>query len=336
MLVVALALTAALTAAWELWLRGRGFGPSLDDNPDLWADARRRVDDAVAAGERPMVLIGDSRMLFDADLDELERGLGKRPIQLSTVGTNPLVLLEDLADDEDFDGVVISHVHPGLYFAPPGAAEVFVRRNLERYHKGTVAQRVGAVLWRPLDARLALLNQEELNLRNLIDRLRVPQREGVDDDFLPYLYVIDGERRARLWHRVETDHALRDGIRAVWMHFPSPPPFSPFRVMAQDVGRLRTLARARRAADKLRSHGGTLIYVAFPASGELGAAEAKNFPREHFWDALLAATGAPGVHWRDHAELGGFECPEWSHLSASDSVTFTQRLVPHLARLMPR
>src|SRR5262245_53320460 len=97
MLAVALVLTAGLTAAWELRVRSRGFDAGLDDDPDLWAAARRRVDDALAAGERPLVLIGDSRMLFDADLDELEHGLGTRPIQLSTVGTNPLVLLEHLA-----------------------------------------------------------------------------------------------------------------------------------------------------------------------------------------------------------------------------------------------
>ena len=273
-------------------------------------------------------------MLFDSDLDELERGLGRRPIQLSTVGTNPLVLLEHLADDEDFDGVVISHVHPGLYFAPPGAAEVFVRRNIKRYEEGTVAQRLGAVLWDPLEERVALLNQDELNLRNLISAMRVPQREGVDDDFLPYLYTIDGERRARLWHRVETDHALRDGIRALWMHFPPPPPFSPFTMMGPDLGRVRTLVRARRAADRLRAHGGTLVYVSYPSSGDLAAAEQKHFPRAHFWDALLAATGAPGVHWQDHAELRGFECPEWSHLSATDSVEFTKRLAPYLRPLL--
>ena len=32
----------------------------------------------------------------------------------------------------------------------------------------------------------------------------------------------------------------------------------------------------------------------------------------------------------DFPELAGFNCPEWSHLSAGDSVEFTRRLVPHL------
>ena len=45
---------------------------------------------------------------------------------------------------------------------------------------------------------------------------------------------------------------------------------------------------------------------------------------------LLKVTGAPGIYFEDHPELAGFDCPEWSHLSAGDSVEFTKRLVPHL------
>ena len=45
------------------------------------------------------------------------------------------------------------------------------------------------------------------------------------------------------------------------------------------------------------------------------------------WDRLLRETGAPGVHFEDHAELQGFDCPEWSHLNAEDSVEFSRRLV---------
>jgi hypothetical protein len=35
----------------------------------------------------------------------------------------------------------------------------------------------------------------------------------------------------------------------------------------------------------------------------------------------------------DFPELADFTCPEWSHLSAGDSVEFTKRLVPHLGAL---
>ena len=45
-------------------------------------------------------------------------------------------------------------------------------------------------------------------------------------------------------------------------------------------------------------------------------------------------TSAPGIWCDDIPELASFECPEWSHLSAPDSVEFTKRLVPHLQRVI--
>jgi hypothetical protein len=41
-------------------------------------------------------------------------------------------------------------------------------------------------------------------------------------------------------------------------------------------------------------------------------------------------TRAPGIYYSDFPGLSDFNCPEWSHLSAGDSVEFTKRLVPHL------
>jgi hypothetical protein len=41
-------------------------------------------------------------------------------------------------------------------------------------------------------------------------------------------------------------------------------------------------------------------------------------------------TGAPGIYYSDFPELAGFNCPEWSHLSAGDSVEFSKCLVSHL------
>ncbi|MGZ5025033.1 MAG: hypothetical protein ACXWBS_09225, partial [Chthoniobacterales bacterium] len=58
--------------------------------------------------------------------------------------------------------------------------------------------------------------------------------------------------------------------------------------------------------------------------------EDKATPRDGMWERLLKETSAPGIYFEDFAELATFNCPEWSHLSADDSVEFTRRLVPHL------
>jgi len=66
----------------------------------------------------------------------------------------------------------------------------------------------------------------------------------------------------------------------------------------------------------------------------LKALEDQNTPRAQTWDPLLKATAAPGIHYEDFHELSGFTCPEWSHLSAGDSVEFSKRLVPHLRKAL--
>src|SRR4029079_10197954 len=72
---------AIATAAWEIYCRSLAYGPSLNDTGDLWTEARRRVQ------PESLVIVGDSRALFDSDLAELEKGLGKRPVQLAQPGS---------------------------------------------------------------------------------------------------------------------------------------------------------------------------------------------------------------------------------------------------------
>src|SRR5437879_25695 len=74
--VVVLVVIGAATL-WEIYCRSNGYGPSLNDNADLWTIARRKVQ------PESIVIIGDSRPWFDLDLDELQTGLGKRPLQLA-------------------------------------------------------------------------------------------------------------------------------------------------------------------------------------------------------------------------------------------------------------
>ena len=107
---VVLVVVAAVTA-WELYCRSIGYGPTLNDNEDLWTSRRRAV--------RPesLVIVGDSRPLFDLDLDELEHGFGKRPIQLALAGSSAYPVLADLANDESFHGTIICSFVPALFLA---------------------------------------------------------------------------------------------------------------------------------------------------------------------------------------------------------------------------
>jgi hypothetical protein len=85
-----------------------------------------------------------------------------------------------------------------------------------------------------------------------------------------------------------------------------------------------------KAVEKLRARGGKIVFVRFPNGGELKTLEDRLNPRARDWERLLKDTNVPGIYWEDFPELATFTCPEWSHLSAGDSVEFSKRLVPHL------
>jgi hypothetical protein len=330
MAIVTLALTSVLGAGWEILARQRGFKPGLDDTPDLWARARERLD---GAPPDQIVLIGSSRMLFDLDIEEFHKAAGgPRPIQLATVGTNELYMLEQLASS-NFRGTAIVSFVPGLTFMPARAAMRIVGKAVERYEKGSLAQRASAWLWQRLDARLASLNTDELTLRKLVEQVDLPQRAGLEGRamFLPYLYDVDEERRGWLFEGAITDPDRNNQIKANWVYEDPPSHDPPAQQAAEKEGlRHQILWREYSAVRRIRARGGQVIYVRFPSDGGVLEQENRDFPRAETWDALLAATGVPGIHFEDHVELASFTCPEWSHLSGPDSTLFTRRLMPLL------
>src|SRR4029077_14453846 len=93
-------------------------------------------------------------------------------------------------------------------------------------------------------------------------------------------------------------------------------------------------ANTKKAIDKLRARGGKVVLIRFPVTGELKKLEDQQTPRAQTWDPLVKATGVPGIYFEDYPDLSSFDCPEWSHLSAGDSVEFTRRLVPHLRQAL--
>src|SRR5437588_35951 len=229
--VVVVVVVIAAACAWEFYCRSIGYGPTLNDNEDLWTINRQRIK------PESVVIIGDSRGWYDLDLDELQKGLGKRPVQLAMGG---------------------------------GCA--------------------------------------------------YPVRE----------------RRARMTEEcARPGSGLQKRIQQIWLPLftpPPPPSYIPTDVfMAKMKDAIEKRARDTIAAvEKLRGRGGKVVFVRLPVSGGLKALEDKTTPRNQTWDPLLKGTGTPGIYFEDFPELAGFNCPEWSHLSAGDSVEFSKRLVPHL------
>lgn len=326
-----LAVVVLLTLGWEIAVRRAGYGPTLNDTSDLWADRRNAVQ------PDSLVIVGDSRGWFDLDLTELQRALGQRPVQLALPGSCGYPVLADLADDPNFRGRVVVSFVPGMWLAPGGPLLENTAKALKRRRDWNLSQRAGHQLGMLLEEQLAFLKQEELDLGSLLARLPIPNRAGYHGppQLPPYFQTVDRERQARMIPAAAQPGPFQDRVKFGWLPLFTPPP-PPKGVPPEQFMKGMFAAFDQRykdtaaAVNKIKARGGKVLFVRFPMTGELKKLEDKLTPRERTWNRLLQETGAPGVHFEDHPELAGFDCPEWSHLSASDAVEFTKRLMPHV------
>ncbi len=331
-------LTLAATVAWELNARVHGYAPSLNDTPDLWAEQRAKVQ------PDSLVLVGTSRMLFDADLDVLEHAFGKRPVQLALAGSSPFPVLADLAKDESFRGTLILDIVPAMFLAPAGSPPMEVsQKALRRRDEWNYAQKWSHRLGMELEEHLAFLKQEDLTLKQLLKRLPIPDRASfhAPPALPPYFYTVDRDRRGRMFaEAARIGSPLQQRVATGWLPLftmPPPPPFIP----ADKFGEMMTQAVEQRFKDtaqavaKLRARGVKVVFVRMPVQGPLIDKEAAIVPLAFGWQRLVKENGVPAIDTNEYPELSAaFTLPEWSHLSAPDSVEFTKRLVPHLQQAL--
>ena len=329
MIVCVVLLTVLTIGIWEMRARANGYQPTITDDEDLWASQRRAVQ------PDSIVIIGDSRPWFDLDLDELEKALGKRPIQLALAGSSVWPILEEISKDKKFHGTVIVGSVPAMMFAPGGPPIFDPMKRLARYRHATIAQRLGHQIGLYLEEQFAFLNPD-LTFEMFLASFHIADRAGYHPppELPPYFCTVDRDRRARMIERCVVPGPFQDHVRQVWMGLftppPAPPPvpgMPPFDMAKAIETRFNGIETA---VNELKARGCKIVFLRLPYSGELRALEDKLTPRAMLWDGFLLRLKSPGIHFDDYPELACFTCPEWSHLSAPDSVLFTQRLVPHL------
>ncbi len=314
-------LTLVVIGAWEFRVRSLGYGPSYDDTPGLWSMSRDRLHTL----ENPVVVVGDSRIRFDLDHDLTSKAFGGRPVvSLAMNGSVARPVLSMLAKDESFRGTVLLSYTPNLFWAPGGPNLDQTIDWISRHDKRTVAMKWGQRIGLLPDATLAFVEKDDLALGKLLRGLAAfPNRPGVrmPPKLPPYLCTVLLDRREVMWEKLEKDPAYQAQIQDVWrglfgMAKPLPPDL---------LAKLRAGVIADIRA--IQARGGEVILIAFPSTGWLNEWEEQTAPRATHWDPLIAESGCIGIHFKEHEELRDFDCPEWSHLIAADSVKFTERLL---------
>jgi len=322
LLLVSLLVTV-LTGAWEWRMRGLGLLPGdFSNTASTWAVERRRVD----TEDAQVVIIGDSRILFDTDLDRFQSLTGERPIQLALQGTNCRPFLEDLAADPHFRGLLIVGIAETSYFRERiGLFE----GALKRVRFESPSERVGQWLDHGLSRYLGFLDPE-YRLSVLVKRLDPDIRSGVQGpyDQVWKINTMGEDRQTWMWSRIETDPRLQAHARAVWNGFKGD--------KVDDALIARTLEKTRVAVDAIRARGGEVVFVRPPSAPQLRVNEDQRIPRVRGWDPLLAAAHVQGVHVDDLPGMQDLVLPEYSHLNHACATVFTDAYVRRLTQLTPR
>ena len=323
-IAIGVALTLVLgVSALEVNARRIGLHAGDLDNSEIeWVKERARSEQADVA------IVGDSRILFDTNLDRFERLTGERPVQLAIHGTSALTLLEDVADNPNFHGLLIVGLADTMFFQPFDGYGGYIRhRNDFKSPSGRIGIEIDHVLQR----RLAFLDSN-YRLSVLAHRLDKDYRPGVEgplDDIWKIQEV--GERRQTwMWDRIERPGYLQTHARWAWKGFKEKFPFTPQLIASGQ-------ARAKKAVDKIRARGGDVVFVRPPSGPQLRVNEEAQVPKAKGWDVLLRNTHSVGVHIDDlPASVQGLTLPEYSHLSRKCAVVFTDAYVRRLTQLTPR
>jgi hypothetical protein len=318
--LLTLLLVVAFIAGWESYWRSQGFTPTFNDDKALWAVKR-----AEAYTPRSTVFIGSSRIKFDLDIPTWEKLTGEDAVQLALVGTSPRLLLTDLANDENFRGKLVIDIIEVLFFAQIPPFHKSAKEAVAFYRKQTPSEKLSSQINLALESKLTFLEERRFSLTELLNELAIPNRPGVFSmpafpktfEWTTYdrqTYMSD------LFLSNPKDINRQTGIWSSLIMGTKTPPISGDALQA-------VLDEVRVNVDKIRARGGRVVFVRTPSTGPMGEGEKMAYPRDKYWDQLLAYTKAPGIHFSDYPETASLICPEWSHLSPKDAIRYTHHLV---------
>ena len=321
--ILAVVLVSLSVAAWEVYLRQQGRGISYDDGGSLWSEKRKLVYETI---DKATVFIGSSRIKYDLDIPTWKKITGDEPIQLANVGSSPLPILYDLADDPNFKGKLVFDVTEFLMFSNAPYVNYTPQQVLDYHKKQTPAQKFSATVNHVLESKLYFLDKEEYSLNGLLGDLKFADRPGVyaAPNFPPGFTPVTADRQNYMTETLVKDPNQIKQVTDVWQMLgkiaASMPPVTEGAVDS-------VMASVKASCDKIKARGGRVIFVRTPSSGPLREMEKMAFPREKFWDKLLAVTQCEGIHFEDYDEIAHYQCPEFSHLSVPQAVSFTKSFI---------
>ncbi len=305
MWILALALVLVTAIGMEAFFRAKGYQPSVRDDTMLWALVRSSMpkdDPGVVA------LVGSSRMLCDISVDAFQSAYGVKPAQLALIRSSPIPVLEDLADDEHFKGLILCEMSPALFFSTDSeylgiAKQAVAKRKAMDDALFDYSETTGLVF---LQSHL-VSQSDQFQMEELIPSLlkgKLPEA--------PHRFRGD---RARFFDTSKINKRLPD----------IPLPDASPRGIEMTAVEKGILGEVKEYVERIRARGGDVVFIYLPCRGDNKVDEILHYPRYAYWDVVLRETGCFGINSDDYASLSRFR-PEYdySHLDYRDAQEFTR------------
>jgi hypothetical protein len=311
-----LLLFLSLVALSEWLYRHYGYFTSVRDNNRFWA--LHRSDVYASGGQSRIVIAGASRAQLGLIPSVVESTIPQyRAKQLTLEGTPAFGVVEDLCNDPGFNGIILWSATASMLFPAEKKEErrddvctAFYRKDFRQ--GGSLEKNVNCYISALIQEALVTASSN-LTLRSLLDRrfqIRPNYLTMTFERYRPARYFASMSGSERAEHKRKRLARHRSRLTAVSM--------TKFREHTQTA-----LAELYQ---RLRSRGGELILLRMPTTEEHWIIDEACAPKKLFWDQVSDLSGIPTIHFRDYPELMEFDCPDTSHLDATDAPEFTRRL----------
>ncbi|MBN2713633.1 MAG: hypothetical protein JXR97_14525 [Planctomycetes bacterium] len=305
-----------LAVSMETFFRRQGHLPTVKDNPSLWSFHRDDVNSA--DGKKRIVIAGASRAQLGIVPSVMQAAFPEYKIKMLAINGSPgYEVVRGLCEDPEFDGILLWSTLSGEAFPElipdERKGSRYNRFYTEDYHRAkTIEKNINSLIKAELESRLVILS-DALTIKGILAERFKPA---------PCFYNMDIDRYRPSQFRsllsknnfklMKLDRInKRKGISKALDH----DLFTDFS--QNELSRLRQLQYMK---------GGSLVMVRMPTTEEHLKIDDHDFPKDKFWDRINGLSGIPTIHFQDYPELADFDCPDTSHLDATDAPEFSRRL----------
>lgn len=310
--------------AMEMTWAHFGLYTSLVNDEPLWQyelDRMRRAATSQGGYDDSLMLIGSSRIQNGVDPAILEQRLGVEVYNLSISGTSSLDLIEYIADDTDYDGLVVVEFWPLHHLIQDMKDGSKARRYTEYEQNAAFISPIEFQLDRVLHENFRIfhpgLNSIELFFHALYKReIRYPADNYSINRYGP----LDYDRQSQAW--------LKSNIKKYADRAASRTAISPGEEFA-----------ARKALfikpiEKIQARGGKVVFVHTSLSGAVRDTENEKFPRDVYWTPFMDGLGDGALHYLDDPVMSQLDCADGAHLEASLASKQSEAIADYLKEFL--